>query len=80
MRPTVSQMQALEDTIAHGDPWARVFGQAQHGGWSGVMTVLSRNRWVRYNERTRKHVITKAGQKVYDDEMLRQRTAWRKKA
>jgi hypothetical protein len=74
-RPTPSQMQALEDTIAGGDPWGRVFGQSQHGGWHGVMCVLNRNEWIRYDKRKKKYVITSAGRSAYDADMLRQRTA-----
>ena len=46
---TKSQLQALEDIRDHGDPWRRVRGQAQHGGWHGVMKVIARKRWAAYN-------------------------------
>jgi hypothetical protein len=70
-KPTTSQMQALEDTIVCGDPWARVHGQSMHGGWYGVMAVLRRNKWIRASKD--RYVITRAGQAVYDADMLRQR-------
>jgi hypothetical protein len=73
-KPTRSQMIALEDTINAGDPWARVYGQSMHGGWHGVMSVLQRNKWIRYDEQKKKFVITAAGQAAYDADMLRQRT------
>ena len=42
-----AQRQALQDVRRCGDPWARVRGQSQHGGWHSVMRVLVRNGWVR---------------------------------
>jgi hypothetical protein len=44
-RPSVAQRQALEDIRDHGDPLHRVRGRAQHGGWDGVMRVITRERW-----------------------------------
>lgn len=49
-KPKISapQMQALEDVRDHGDPWRRVRGQSQHGGWSSVMRVIEYKRgWVK---------------------------------
>lgn len=45
---TPSQRQALEDIRTHGDPYRRVRGQSQHGGWHGVMRVILRRRWARH--------------------------------
>lgn len=44
---TPSQYQALEDIARSGDPWARVKGQAQHGGWAGVIHAIQREGWAR---------------------------------
>lgn len=56
------QRQALEDIRDSGNPWARVHGQAQHGGWYGVMLVIEhRKKWARFDGRRRKWVLTKAG-------------------
>jgi hypothetical protein len=55
------QRQALEDVERHGNPRARVFGQAQHGGWHSVMRVIERQRWARFDGRKKKWVLTDAG-------------------
>jgi hypothetical protein len=48
-RPSSPQLQALQDTRDHHDPWCRVRGMSQHGGWYRVMLVLEhRRKWVRY--------------------------------
>ncbi len=44
---TASQYQALEDIKRSGNPWARVRGQAQHGGWASVIHVIKREGWAR---------------------------------
>lgn len=65
---TAAQYQALEDIVRYGNPWARVHGQAQHGGWFGVMRVLDREEWARFqNERW---LVTDGGfaaMKQYDE-------------
>lgn len=45
LRPTPSQIQALEDIERHGNPWYRVRGQSQHGGWQSVVGVIQRAGW-----------------------------------
>jgi hypothetical protein len=59
-----SQIQALEWTRDYGSPSHGVFGQSQHGGWSGVMAVLNRNKWVIYDEKSGKYKLTDAGRKA----------------
>jgi hypothetical protein len=61
---TPSQIQALEDTERHGNPWARVHGQSQYGGWHGVMFVLNRNKWIALDEKSGKYKLTDAGRKA----------------
>jgi hypothetical protein len=56
---TGAQRQAMEDVERHGDPWHRVLGQAQHGGWHGVMRVLQRKRWITFVRG--KWALTRAG-------------------
>jgi hypothetical protein len=68
-KPSASQIQALEDVRDHGDPWARVHGQSQHGGWSSVMGVLERKKWVTYAALPNGHdgyKLTPAGQAVLE--------------
>ena len=44
---TPAQLQALEDVERCGDPWARVHGMSQHGGWASVMRILvHERRWI----------------------------------
>lgn len=60
---TPSQFQAMEDVARTGDPYARVFGQAMHGGWSGVMRVIEfKEKWIQHNGK--KWVLTPAGKKA----------------
>lgn len=60
VRVSDSQLQALEDVERCGDPWARVFGQSQHGGWNGVMRVVQHERrWIRHTGK--RWVLTAAG-------------------
>jgi hypothetical protein len=63
-RPTASQRQALEDIERHGDPWARVHGQSQHGGWNGVMCVIKRENWAFFSEDSQKWELTEDGKKA----------------
>jgi hypothetical protein len=63
-KPTRSQLIALEDTERHGNPSARVFGSAAHGGFSGTMAVLNRNKWVLWDEKSRRWWLTDAGRKA----------------
>ena len=60
-KPTRSQLQALEDIEKHSNPYFRVHGQSQHGGWHSVMRVLERNAWTRYHMKAGKWVLTDAG-------------------
>lgn len=48
---TPSQFQALEDIERYGDPFVRVHGQSQHGGWFRVMMVINRNGWAESGKR-----------------------------
>ena len=62
--PSRSQLHALEDTARCGNPYARVLGQSAHGGMSGTMAVLQRNRWIVFNTETRLWEVTPAGRAV----------------
>lgn len=67
---TSSQRQALEDVEKHDDPWHRVRGQAQHGGWAGVMQVLvHRKKWIEFV--SRKWELTEAGREALKKERKR---------
>lgn len=64
-KPSPSQLQALEDIERHGDPWKRVFGQSQHGGWHRVMLVIEhRAKWAKFDGRRKKWVLTDAGRAI----------------
>jgi len=58
-----SQLQALQDVKRTGNPWQRVFGQSQHGGWNSVMRVLWRMKWIK-TDRADRYVLTEAGRKA----------------
>lgn len=64
LKPSPSQLQALEDIAAHGDPYYRVQGQAQHGGWASVMNVLQNRLWARYSATRRRWVLMAEGRRV----------------
>lgn len=56
---TASQFQALEDISRTGNPWARVRGKSQYGGWSGVIHVITREEWAHFSDG--RWVVTEAG-------------------
>jgi hypothetical protein len=59
-RLSVPQIQALEDVERSGNPWARVHGQAQHGGWSALMRFLEhKQKWIVF--RRNRYQLTAAG-------------------
>lgn len=67
-RISASQRQALEDIERYGDPWARVVGQSQHGGWYRVMLVIVHRRmWARYDGRRKRWVLTAEGRRALKD-------------
>ena len=66
---TPSQRQALEDVKKHGDPWFRVYGQAQHGGWNGVLRALLRKGFLKFTRGT--WVVTEAGRAALKKEKRR---------
>jgi hypothetical protein len=45
--PTQAQLRALGSIEQHGDPWFRVHGMAEHGGFQGTLKVIMRRRWAR---------------------------------
>jgi len=64
MKLSAPTRQALEDIQRSGDPWARVFGQSQHGGWNAVMSKIRREGWARYDEASERWELTAEGKKA----------------
>jgi hypothetical protein len=56
--------QALEDIHDSGDPWARVRGRSQHGGWSNVVAKIQKSGWAVYSEPRGRWELTAEGKKV----------------